>query len=314
MADRVERLTNLLALLLETAEPLTLVEIAGELRDQYPDREGARRAAFERDKAALREIGVPIETEVVQGGDAAGSTRYWIDRERYELRDLQLDPDETRALQVALAATRPGSSAGQEALWKLGAGVLGESGALVSAVVPDDASLPVLRQSIADRQSVRFRYRGLDRTVDPWGLLLRSGFWYLIGFDHGRGERRTYRLDRREGEVAALAGTTFERPADVDAAVAFAPDPVLIGADPDVPDARVLVDAGHADRVIDELGQARLVARRNDGSIEVAVPWTNEPAFRAWLLGFMEHAEVLEPAELRERIVGWLEATAGASG
>ena len=29
-ADRVERLTNLLALLLETAQPMTLVEIAGD--------------------------------------------------------------------------------------------------------------------------------------------------------------------------------------------------------------------------------------------------------------------------------------------
>ena len=30
MVDRVERLTNLLALLLETNEPLSLIEIAGE--------------------------------------------------------------------------------------------------------------------------------------------------------------------------------------------------------------------------------------------------------------------------------------------
>ena len=36
MADRVERLTNLLALLLETSEPLSLVEIAAELDGQYP--------------------------------------------------------------------------------------------------------------------------------------------------------------------------------------------------------------------------------------------------------------------------------------
>ena len=56
--DRVERLTNLLALLLETSRPLTLVEIAGEMGGQYPARKQTLRAAFERDKAALREIGV----------------------------------------------------------------------------------------------------------------------------------------------------------------------------------------------------------------------------------------------------------------
>ncbi|NBV74074.1 MAG: hypothetical protein EBR65_03780, partial [Actinobacteria bacterium] len=63
MADRVERLTNLLALLLETREPVTLDVIASELGGQYPEGHDARRAAFERDKAALRDIGVEISSE-----------------------------------------------------------------------------------------------------------------------------------------------------------------------------------------------------------------------------------------------------------
>ncbi|MEZ5295240.1 MAG: hypothetical protein R2697_02885 [Ilumatobacteraceae bacterium] len=67
MADRVERLTNLLALLLETSTPLSLTQIADELVGQYPDKPNARRGAFERDKAALRDIGVPIEQEIVTG-------------------------------------------------------------------------------------------------------------------------------------------------------------------------------------------------------------------------------------------------------
>ena len=106
--DRVERLTNLLALLLETSRPLTLVQIASELAGQYPDKEATRRAAFERDKAALRSIGVPIESTVLTG-QQAGVGAYWIDRDRYELSDLELDPDESRALQVAVAAIRPAS-------------------------------------------------------------------------------------------------------------------------------------------------------------------------------------------------------------
>ena len=51
-------------------------------------------------------------------GQQAGVGAYWIDRDRYELSDLDLDPDEMRALQVAVAAVRPAS--GEEALWKLG--------------------------------------------------------------------------------------------------------------------------------------------------------------------------------------------------
>ena len=307
MAERVERLTNLLALLLETPQPLSLVEIAGELTGQYPDGQTARRAAFERDKAALREIGVPIEQEMVGGGEYAGQTRYWIDRERYELRDLDLAEDEARALQVAMAATRPGSTSGQEALWKLGAGVLDHS-APVSAVLPDAPSLPVLRDAVAGRTSVRFRYRGHEREVDPWGVLLRDGFWYLIGFDHGHREQRTYRIDRIEGSVAADPGSAFERPAGFDPRAAFPDDPKLIGATDTVPVARVRIDAARARAAVRDLAEERVLWRGEDGAVEVEVPCANLPAFRSWLLGFVEYAEVIEPADVRAHVVEWLAA------
>lgn len=309
MADRVERLTNLLALLLETPEPLSLVAIGDELADLYPDGAPARRAAFERDKAALREIGVPIEQEIVSGGDAAGQTRYWIDRDRYELRGLELDEDEMRALQVAMAATRPGSSTGQHALWKVGAGLLDEH-APVAAIVPDLPALPTLRDAVSSRSSVAFRYRDVDRTVDPWGLLLRDGFWYLVGHDHGRAERRTYRIDRIQGDVLTVPGSSFERPAGFDPREAFPDDPKEIGADPTKPDARVLVDARQARRAEAELGSDRVTARHPDGSIELAVPCGNGPAFRSWVLGYLDAAEVLAPDDVRADVVAWLEAVA----
>ncbi len=308
MADRVERLTNLLALLLETSEPLSLVQIADRLAGQYPESHSARRGAFERDKSALREIGVPIEQEIVTGEDA-GQTRYRIDRERYEMRGLELDDEEMRALQVAMAATRPGSSTGQDALWKLGAGMLDQS-ATVAAIVPDAAELPVLREAVGTRTPVEFRYNDVDRVVDPWGLLLRNGYWYLIGFDHGRGERRTYRIDRFDGSVEVSGQPhSFERPHDFDPREAFPEDPKLIGADPTEPDALVMIDAVRAAHAERELGAERVSARRADGSIEVAVPCSNRPAFRSWVLGYLEHAEVLEPASARDDVIRWLEAS-----
>jgi predicted DNA-binding transcriptional regulator YafY len=309
MADRVERLTNLLALLLETVEPLSLVQIAGELVGQYPESATARRASFERDKAALREIGVPIDQEIVAGGPYAGQTRYWIDRDRYEMSGLELDEDEMRALQVAMAATRPGSATGQEALWKLGAGLL-DRAAPVAANLPDAPGLPVLREALTSRASVTFRYRDVDRTVDPWGLLLRDGFWYLIGFDHERSDRRTYRIDRIEDEVRVVAGSSFERPAGFDARDAFPDDPKLIGADDRVPDARVRIDARRAAAAVRELGEERVAARHADGAVDVDVPCANVAAFRSWLLGYLEHAEVLDPAEVRADVIEWLEAVA----
>ena len=68
---------------------------------------------------------MPIETEVLQRRATPGSPAYWIDRDRYELTDLALEPDETRALQLAVATVRSASggeiAAGELALWKLGA-------------------------------------------------------------------------------------------------------------------------------------------------------------------------------------------------
>jgi predicted DNA-binding transcriptional regulator YafY len=311
VVDRVERLTNLLALLLETNQPLSLIEIAGELRGQYPEGEVARRQAFERDKAALRELGVPIDTEVVGGGSFAGQTRYRIDRRAYELADLDLAPDEMRALQVAVAAVRTGSGIGQEAIWKLG-GALGDVRPAVSASLPERPELPALRAAIAARSPVEFSYRGERRTVDPWGLLLRGGFWYVIGHDHARGGQRTFRVDRFDGDdVDVGAPGSFERPPSFDPRSAFPADPKQIGHDAfDGVDARVRVDAVRAASVERELGADRVVERDPDGGIVVTVPASNLPAFRSWVLGLLEHAVVLEPPDVRAEIVRWLEALA----
>jgi predicted DNA-binding transcriptional regulator YafY len=309
MAERVERLTNLLALLLETSAPLSLVEIAGELRGQYPEKEAARRGAFERDKAALRELGVPIEQEVVVGGPYAGSTKYWIDRARYELADLRLEPDEMRALQVAVAATRTGSDLGQEAMWKLGSGVIDREAAVV-ATMPSLPGLPLLRDAISRRATVDFVYRDVDRTVEPYGLLLQNGFWYLVAFDRTRGDRRTFRVDRIDGAITMGGGDEFERPVGLDLRAVLPDDPKLLGAEGDTPEAIVRVDASRAAAVTRELGADRVVETQPNGDVDVRVPCANREAFRSWVLGLMEHAEVRSPADVRADVVDWLEREA----
>ncbi len=310
--DRVERLTNLLALLLETNRPLSLVEIAGEMSGQYPDRLPALRAAFERDKAALRDIGVPIETEM-RGGAEAGTTAYWIDRNRYELSGLDLEPAETRALQLAFAAVRSGSgagiTAGEEALWKLG-GERVDAGLAVTAHVPELPSLPVLRDATARRATVGFRYRGRARRLDPYGLLLRNGFWYVLGHDHGHDEQRTYRVDRIEGDVAIAGGDgSFRRPDGFDPRDAFPSEAKHFGiVDEDAVTARVRISKFRAVIVEREIGADRVVRRGKRGWIDIEVPYANPGAFGSWVLGLVDHAEVLSPPSARAAIRDRLQA------
>jgi proteasome accessory factor B len=311
--DRVERLTNLLALLLETSRPLTLVEIAGEMQGQYPTAKPTLRAAFERDKAALREIGVPIEAEVLTG-DRAGESGYRIDRARYELADLDLEDDERRAIQLALAAVRSPSgsaiTAGEQALWKLGGGQL-DVGQAVTASVPELPALPTIRRAVARRAVIGFPYRGRDRRIDPYGLMLRDGFWYVLGRDHGHDELRTYRVDRIAGEVEIVGEDhAFERPAGFDPRDVLPTDAKQFGIAGDTTTARVRIAPERAALVERDVGSDRFVARRRSGAIEVAVPAGNAAAFASWVLGLTDHAEVLSPKAVRDDLVGRLRALA----
>lgn len=315
--DRVERLTNLLALLLETPRPLTLVEIAAELDGQYTSTGNALRATFERDKAALRDIGVPIEAEHRDDG-STGTHVYWIDRDRYELADLDLDPDETRALQMAFAAVRStngsGFNAGEEALWKLGGGDAFESAALVTASVPELPALPVLRDASARRAVVTFGYHGRHRAVDPYGLLLRNGFWYVLGRDHGHDEQRTYRVDRIEGDATIVGDdAAFDRPDGFDPRDAFPVDAKQfgVGAPGDVPaTAKVRISAVRAVLVERQLGGDRVTRRYKRGDIVVDVPCANLDAFGSWVLGLIDHAEVLSPRAARDAVAERLRSIA----
>lgn len=318
---QLERVTNLLTLLLSARRHVTFEEIRNELRGQYPESKEAARAAFERDKAVLRDEGVPID-QVTLAGQQAGQTGYRVLRSAYEIEDFDLTPDETAALRIAVGTIRLGTNWAQEALWKVdigsGAEVATKDGGGESAIaveLPVDERLPTLYRAIAGRRQVTFVYRSRERQLEPWGLLARDGWWYVIGHDHGHAERRTYRLDRIEGAVKIAGESTVDVPVDFDPRTVFPNDPKLLPDSIDVgaDDALVLVDASDAAVVIQQYGEEAIVGRRPDGSIEVRVPCSNVQAFVNWLLGFVERAEVLEPEPLRQLVVEWLVEAAGAS-
>ena len=306
MADQLERTTNLLALLLETRVPLTLDEIVNQLRDQYPVGHSAMRGAFERDKGLLREVGVPIETEVL-GGSRAGQTAYRVDRDRYELRGLELTDSERRALQVAVAAAR--TTDAEFGMLKLGG--VADSSASITARLPQLELLPVLGEAIAARSKIKFDYRATPRTLQPYALLLREGFWYVIGHDLGHDEVRTYRVDRIEGSIESNGRAEFERPDNFDPRAVFPADPKELGEGDE--SAIVRIDGARATFAVRELGEESIVRRLADGGVEVTVPCSNIDAFRSWLFGWGLHAEVVAPIELRESLRDWLRTMAARS-
>jgi proteasome accessory factor B len=315
-AAKLERLLNLTALLLATPRPLTAQEIRERL-ETYPDDLAAFRRAFERDKDALRAMGFPLEVAEVPG-TVQPVDGYRIPKDSYYLRDPGLTPEELAALRLAASVVQLEGASAREGLMKLGGLVDGVAGAGGIEGLADDrpvASLPggpevgPLFGAIAAQTPVRFAYRGEQRTVDPYRLDYQRGRWYLNGYDHLREAERVYRLDRFESRIEPLAGPRFERPST---AVPGGPlEPWQLG-EGDPVDARVLVDAPQAPWIVHHLGAGAVDEERPDGSVVVTMTVTNRDNFRSFVLSFLDHAEVLEPPELRDDLIAWLEGLAGA--
>src|SRR5947209_18989208 len=122
--DRLERLINRVAALLEAERPLTADELHQRLPG-YADSTAAFRRAFERDKEVLREMGIPLARELVDPTQP-NSDGYRIPKDEYYLQDPGLAPDELAALHLAASAVHVEGARGMEALCKLGGWVAEE--------------------------------------------------------------------------------------------------------------------------------------------------------------------------------------------
>jgi proteasome accessory factor B len=304
--SRVERVLNLLALLLDTRRPLSREEIVREVAG-YPAEVSANRRAFERDKEMLRSMGVPITVESLPG--EVTEVGYRVRPDEYYLPDLHLTPEETAALRVAVNAISLGSAraSGEGALMKLG-GLAGMSEAPIASL-PLVPSLASLFEGFRRRASVTFGYRGERRTVEPWGLTSKRGHWYVVGYDRARHAVRAFRADRvgddvEIGEPDAFAAPEGFRPDD------HVEDRAWMFGDREPVTVDLLVDGGYLDGVLQVLGADVAVEHRDDGHAVVSVPVVDTSAFRGVVLGFLDRAEVLAPAAFRADVVRYLERLA----
>ena len=294
--DKLERLLNLTAALLHAEIPLT----AEELRDRvggYPDTKATFRRAFERDKDDLRSMGMPLRVEPVPGVDPPVDG-YRLDRDEYAGTELAFEADELAALHLATSLVQLDGD--DTALVKLGAAG-GDAPADSVGRVPFNNTLATMIGAAVDRKALSFTYNDVERIVEPWKLSFTRGHWYLSGFDRLREDQRLYRVDRIKDGVS-LSGPAKAPVGDVN-------EPIDLRGwelgDGPVTKATILVDADQAAYARHMLGEA---VDRPDGSVTATLDVRNIDAFRSFVLSFLEHAEILEPAELRADFVEWLEA------
>jgi proteasome accessory factor B len=105
--SRTKRLLDLVVLLLDARRPISLAELReqfGEYRTTKPEA-GAR--AFERDKATLLEMGVPLRfVTPEEDAEAPSEGGYLIDRQKYRLPEISLSAEEVAVLVTTAAAAR----------------------------------------------------------------------------------------------------------------------------------------------------------------------------------------------------------------
>ena len=96
-----QRLLDLAALLLKAAEPVSWREIQEQFPEDYAGTGDAAIRKFERDKADLLELGIPVR---YAAGDEDLPAGYLIDKDEFYLPDLKLPPEDLALLYVAGSA------------------------------------------------------------------------------------------------------------------------------------------------------------------------------------------------------------------
>jgi proteasome accessory factor B len=214
--------------------------------DQQTASDEAFDRMFERDKDELRDLGIPLATQLVAAAydDEVG---YRIDRREYALPEIAFEPDEVAALALAGRAWNQASlaSSAAAALTKLAsAGVELDERSVVGIeprVRTAEAAFASVHAAVKARREISFVYRKANGTVDtrrlqPWGMTQWRGRWYVTGMDVDRQAERVFRLGRIEGKVSMSARVAaYEIPTDhVPRVLVAASEPPVVDQPPAV--------------------------------------------------------------------------------
>lgn len=308
---RTERLVNLVICLLSTRRFLTAAQIAATVPGYEHDPEDPKdheafQRKFERDKAELRDLGVPLEIGTASVFD--NEPGYRIAHREYALPDILLEPDEAAAVGIAArlwqhAGLAAAASSGLAKLRAAGVEVDPQATLGVEPVVTVDPAFGPLTTAARDRRAVSFAYRVPEndepaaRRLEPWGVVCWQGRWYVVGHDRDRRATRCFRLSRIVGNVR-LTGRNgaFTPPEEVDliSHVANWSGPVAHNGR-----ATVTVRPGRAAGL---RRWATATVPAPDGDL-LTIPYSDVERLAATLVGYGADVRAEGPPELRESVI-----------
>lgn len=285
-----------------------------------------------RDLDALHELGIDVDYDEAAEG-------YRVRRECF-LQPLHLTATEAVALML-LAQGVGGSGNGDEQIARTGeaarameklraklpAGVRDDLQLLERHVAirlpasgPDSAAIgdvfDAIRWAIANRRALHCRYDSLNPETDdgeafelrPYALSFDQRAWYVVGHHGGRNEVRRLKLNRftavRETDKPYAIPDDFSL--DTFRGQAWR----MIRGDR-LYEVAIRFEAEVAETVADtNWHPTQQIEEAADGSIVFRCEIEGLDEIVWWVLGYGPHAQVVEPAELAERVQGLAQATA----
>jgi len=327
-------------LLLRARSPVTYREIRDQFVAYQTANVEAGLRAFERDKADLLELGIPIRYITPEEDDSLEDGGYVIDVKRFRMPEVRLNADEVSALVLAASVARaiPGGTYPKIvdlALKKLAFDLpepsdtptdfpLARTSSPVLVHFPERPgatamgdNVAVLEPAIRFRKKVTFSYTAAGngvkskREVDPYALAYRDGAWVLVGWCHLRKEIRSFRVDRITDAVMAPKPKSpdFERPDGFDVRSYANRSPWTFAAEPaETVELELRLEA--ADLAAADFGE-HAVRRVVGDTTFVKFPCTNPDYAASQVLKAKGAIVVREGARLKKRIADELAAING---
>jgi predicted DNA-binding transcriptional regulator YafY len=161
----------------------------------------------------------------------------------------------------------------------------------------------MILDAVLQQKSIRIKYFTLTRSaesvreINPYGMVLYEGAFYVVGYCHTRREVRTFLLDRIKSVI--MTGRGFVLPAGFSVKAYFKDSWGLLKSDP-IRTVRIKF-AREIAPVIREgrWHESQRIEDQPDGSVILGVKVAGMEEVRRWLIGFGSLAKVIEPDDLR---------------
>lgn len=309
-----DRLFHLILALMATRSGLTKEHILSTVRGYREDTESgmARESLerrFERDKDALRELGIPLEATIPPEDDGNNkNTLYRIPKGAYDLPDgVEFTGRDIALLNLAATLWREGTLSKEahiatRKLQSFGVSIEEPLLGFAPLISTRDPALTSLRDALEQAVQVEFHYlkpgeaAATRRQVSPLALVNHEGRWHLYSHETSSDQIKTFLLRRIVSSVTAL------------------PDAAIASSETVSSDALRDLEALYQEQVatlrVATDSDAWSALSQRPGTLSTGdtlqVHYTDAEIFAGELSSYGSDVTVVEPAGLRERVIGHL--------